>query len=323
MKPHRLLPTARMFFALWIVFAFLSTGAGYTQQKEGDTYPTRPVTFIIPYPPGAGKDLSSRLIAKEAEKFLGQPVVPVNKTGTAVGTAAIAVAKPDGYTIGISGHHASFLLPLLESVPYHPIRDFKHIMQFGSYNFGIVVKSDSPFKSFKELIAHARQNPGKVTWGAPPGGMAYFITDQIAKKENVQFTHIPYKGSPEMQPALLGGHIDFGVGDFSYSLVEAGQIRVLLVLREESAPEYPKTPVLKDVGYNDIPAPACIFIVAPKGTPDGIVKTLEAAFTKAWKEPAFVKGMKDLRMPIFYRDNKELDEYAARNFEFFTKYLKK
>ncbi len=311
-----------MAFVVFFSFLLLLAGSAYSQQKEV-SYPNRPVTFIIPYPPGAGTDLSCRLIAREAEKFLGQSIVPINKTGTAVGTAAIATAKPDGYTIGISGHHGSFLLPLLEKVPYDPVKDFKHIVQFGTYNMGVYLKADSPFKSFKEMIAYARKNPGKVSYGTSAGGMGFFVIDEIAKKENVQLTFVPFKGSPEVQPAVLGGHITFGVGDFNYSLLEAGRLSVLLILRPDRPSEYPQIPNLTDLGYADVPAPVCIFVLGPKGMPNEVVLKLEAAFTKGMKEPGFINGMKDLRMPIAYRNNKELDEFVARNSAFFSKYLKK
>lgn len=317
------MPKSRIFFVCLVGLVILFAVSGYSQQNGIDAYPSRPVTFIIPYPPGGGTELACRLMAKEAEKYLGQPIVTLNKTGTAVGTTAISVAKPDGYTLGVIGPQASFCLPFLENVPYHPVRDFKQIMQFGGINHGIIVTANSPFKNFGDLLAHARQNPGKVTWGAIPGGLPYIVTEQIATKEKVKLTHIPFRGPTEMEPALLGGHIHFGAGDFSYSLIEAGQTRLLLLLREEPAPEYPQAPVLKDLGYGDIPAPAGLYIVAPKSVPGSIARKLEGVFTKAARDPDFVKGMRNLRIPIVYRGSQELEEYVLRNYEFFRKYLKK
>jgi len=299
--------------------------AAYAQPAEVAKYPTRAVTFIDPITPGGPTDLAIRLIAKEAEKFLGQPVVVVNKTGGAgsIGIAAIAAAKPDGYTIGYAAHSGMYLIPLIEKVSYHPIKDFKQVMQFAGLNFGVVIKGDSQFKTFQDLITYARQNPKTLTCGTTgPNSMQYLIMEFIAKKENVQFTHISFKGNPEMQTALIGGHILFGAGDFNYSLVEAGQIRPILLLKEERTPEYPQVPVLKDLGY-DIPAPMCLNVVVPKGVPDAIVTKLEDAFTKAMKQPAFVKGMKeDLRIPIVHRNSKEMTVYAASTFEIYSKLVK-
>ncbi len=197
------------------------------------------------------------------------------------------------------------------------------IMQFGAFNMGVIVKADSPFKSFKDLIDFARQNPKKLTYGsAGTNSMQYIIMEQIAKREKIQMTHIPFKATAEAQTALLGGHILFAAGDFNFSLVDAKQARLLFLFREERATEYPQTPILKDFGY-DFPVPTFICAAGPKGLPDGIVKKLEDALTKGMKEPSFIKGMKeDLRLPIVHRGSRELNEYVAHNYDFYGKVLK-
>jgi len=215
------------------------------------------------------------------------------------------------------------VVPHLEKVPYHPLKDIKMIMQFGAFNMGVIVKSDSPFKSFKDLIAFGRQNSKKLTYGtAGTNSMQYIIMEQIAKKEKVQITHLPFKATVEAQTALLGGHILFAVGDFNYLLIEGGEARVLFLFREERAAEYPDTPIPKDFDY-DFPFPTFICAVGPKGIPDGIVGKLEDAFAKAMKEPTFIKGMKeDLRLPIVYRGGKELSDYVAYSYEAYGRMLK-
>ena len=311
-------------FFLFVVLILIFAGLGYTQEEEISKYPSRPITCIHPFPPGNMGDLAVRLISKEAENFLGKPIVILNKPGAAgtLGTAAIAVSKPDGYTIGNCQPSPMFVTPLLEKVPYHPIKDLKMILQYASFNIGVFVKADSPFRSFKDLIDYARQNPKKLTYGTPGvNSMPYFIMEQVAKKEKVQFTQIPFKAGSETQPALLGGHILFGAGEFNYSLLEAGQLRLLALFREEPAEEYPETPILKEVGY-DLPMPMPQTLGGPKGMPDEIVKKLEDAYTRAMKEPAFIKGMKDLRLPIRYRNSKELSDYVVYNYNYFAKLLK-
>jgi tripartite-type tricarboxylate transporter receptor subunit TctC len=312
-------------FFLCLAFSLLFTSAGYSEEQEVAKFPSRPITFIVPLPPGGPTDLAIRLISKEAEKFLGQPIVIISKPGgtLTIGIAAIAAAKPDGYTIGYAGHSGMFVVPLIEKVPYHPIRDLKPIMQFGGYNFGVIVKADSPFKSFKDMIVYARQNPKKLTYGTTgANSMQNIIMEQVAKKEGVQITHIPFKGTPEVQVALLGGHILFGAGDFNASLVEAGQIRPLLLLRDDRSAEYPKIPIIKDLGY-DIPCPMTINVFGPKGLPDGIALKIEDAYTRAMKEPAFIKGMtQDLLLPLVYRNHKDLADYTNHSYEVYVKFLK-
>ena len=297
----------------------------HAQEEDVARFPSRPVTYIQPYTAGVSADLAMRVISKEAEKFLGQPVVVVNKPGAAgaIGVAAIATAKPDGYTIGNTGHSPIFVIPYFEKVPYHPINDFKMVMQFASFNQGVIVKVDSPFKTFKDLIDFARRNPKKLTYGtAGTNSMQFIIMEQIAKRENVQITHIPFRATGEAQTALLGGHVLLAAGDFNYSVLESKEARLLVLFREERAAEYPQTPILKDFGY-DFPLPMLITVAAPKGTPDGIAKKLEDAFTKAMKEPAFMRAMReDLRLPIVYRGSKDLTEYIARNYELYGKFLK-
>jgi len=311
-------------FSLCIVTIFLFVGSGFSQEEEIAKYPSRPIECIHPYPPGSPGDLAIRLLSKQAEKSLGQPILIINKPGAAgaLGTAAIATSRPDGYTIGNAQPSPTFMLPLLENLPYHPLNDLTFIMQYACFNMGVIVKGDSPFKRFEDVLDYARQNPKKITYGTTGvKSITNIVMEQIAQKAQVQFTHIPFRSTVETQPALLGGHVTLAVGDFNYSLVEAGETRVLVLLREERAEEYPGIPILKDLGY-DIPMPMPHTLAGPKGIPEGIVKKLEEAYTKGMKEPQFIKGMRDLRVPIVYRNSKELTEYVTYNFNFFANLFK-
>ena len=306
-----------------LVFILSFVQAGRPEEADTAKYPSRPVTLIVAFSPGGTVDLGFRLLAKEAEKHLKQPIVVLNKAGGggSIGVAAVASAKPDGYTIGQTPGQTVFVMPFLEKLPFNPAKDLTYIMQFAEATFAVIVKSDSPFKRFSDLIAYARQNPKKLTYGTnAPTGIANLITEQIAKKEKVHLIHIPFKGSPEAQVALLGGHIAFTAGEFNYSLVESREIRVLALFAEKPRADYPQIPTLKELGY-DIPCPVFHTICGPKGMPDGIVKKLEDAFTKATKEPAFIKGVQELRIPIVYRNSKELTEYVSRNYEVFGKLI--
>ena len=315
--------TLLRFFGLCLAPIFLFAEWGFPQEDVAQ-YPSRPITFVMPSVAGSESDLAVRLISKEAEKFLGQPIAVVNKPGGSftIGLTAVATSKPDGYTIGYTAHSGMFLVPYMDKVPYHPINDVTQIMQFGYVNLAVVVKTDSPFKKFEDILAYARKNPKKVTYGSTGvGTIGALAMEQIAKKEGVQFTHIPFKGSPETQTALLGGHVLFGAGSLSYSLLESGQIRLLLLIAENRSPEFPTTPILKDLGY-EIPAPLFLNVAGPKGIPDEIAKKLEAAYTKAMAEPAFIKGMKELHVTIVHRNSKELSDYVAYNYEVYGKLLK-
>jgi tripartite-type tricarboxylate transporter receptor subunit TctC len=145
--------------------------------------------------------------------------------------------------------------------------------------------------------------------------------ETIAKQENVQMIHIPFKGTPESQSALLGGHVTAAVGDFVVDMVTSKQIRLLMMLREDKSEFHPDIPILKDLGYN-IPYAVLGVLMTQKAVPDAIVKKLEDAVIKAMKEPAFVKGMRDLRLTPAYRSGKEMDAYVAASYEYYNKTFK-
>jgi tripartite-type tricarboxylate transporter receptor subunit TctC len=260
-------------------------------------------------------------MAKELEKILGKPVVVENKPGAAlvIGTAAVATAKPDGYTIGFTGGPPLWFTPLLEKVPYDPLKDLRMVAQFGAFNSAVAVSGDSPFKTFKEMMNYARQNPKKVTCGTlGTNSITHIAFEEIAKQEGVQITHIPFKGSNESTTAVLGGHITFAGGDMPAGLLESGKLRLLLILKSEKSAEYPDVPTAKELGYN-IFHDVIIAIITPKAVPDAIVKKLDDAVVKAMKEPSFLKGMKELNMPVVYHSSKELDVSTAQSYEYFKK----
>jgi tripartite-type tricarboxylate transporter receptor subunit TctC len=301
-------------------FVLLLTQTGVAQE-DVSKYPSKPITYISPAPPGTGIDLSTRLMARELEKILGKPVVVENKPGAAlvIGTSAVATAKPDGYTIGFTGGPPLWFTPLLEKVPYDPLKDLRMVAQFGAFNSAVAVSGDSPFKTFKDLMNYARQNPKKVTCGTlGTNSITHIAFEEIAKQEGAQITHIPFKGSNESTAAVLGGHITFAGGDMPASLLESGKLKLLLILKSEKSVEYPDVPTAKELGYN-IFHDVIIAIIAPKAVPDAIVKKLDDAVVKAMKEPSFLKGMKDLNMPVVYHNSKELDVSIAQSYEHFKK----
>ena len=313
---------------LQILFCFIScylfTGTGYSQVTEITKYPTKAITFISPMQPGSGMDLACRLICNATEKYLGQRVVMVNKPGATftIGTAAIASSKPDGYAIGMPGPPAVFMASQIEKIPFHALKDLKWIMQFGYFNFGVIVKNDSSFKSFKDVVEYSRQNPKKLINGCGGiGGIGHTLMEQVAMKEGVKVTHMPFKGGPDTEKALLGGHIHIMTGDINYSLLEAGQTRLLALLAENRSVCYPQTPTLKELGY-EIPSSTILPIAGPKGLPEEIVKRLEEAFTKAMKEREFIDGMRRIRYTVAHRNSQELEDYVSRTYEAYTKLLR-
>ncbi len=314
-------PGRSLFFCVSIILILI--GSAYAQEDPAK-FPTRPINFIVPFSAGGSADVGFRLLGKEAEKYLGQPVVIVNKAGAGgtIGISAIASAKPDGYTIGHSPGQVLFVMSQLEKLPYDPIKDLTYIMQFVDIYFAIYVKGDSPFKSFEDLMAYGRKNPKKLVYGTnAPQSTAHVIMEYVTKKEGVQATHIPFRSSPEIQTAIMGGHLVAGACDFQHSLVEAGEIRLLAIMGERRSPDYPQVPSLKDFGY-EFPCPSMLAVTGPKGMPPEIVKKLEEALSKSMKAPAVVKGLKDLHLTAMYRNSEDFQRYAVNTYNTFTVLLK-
>lgn len=309
--------------------ALIAAGLSFLMLVPGvpvaqEAYPSRPITFIFPFPPGTPHEAVYRVLFEEAEKLLGQPIVIVNRTGAGftIAANAIARAKPDGYTIGYPGSSSLFLAPFLQDLPYHPLKDFQPIAQFSSVTFGVLVKGDSSFKTIRDLLAHGRQQPKKLTYGTNGNNtIQYFVMEQLLKNEASQLTHVPYRGAPDVYSALLGGHIDIGAVAPSHPLIESGQHRLLLVLADERAPQYPDVPSLKDLGH-DIPVPAFVGASGPVGLPPEIVKRLDDALGKATTSPSVVQRAQQLRIPLVYRNSKDLSDYIARCYEAYGRMVK-
>ncbi|OGP67857.1 MAG: hypothetical protein A2170_06040, partial [Deltaproteobacteria bacterium RBG_13_53_10] len=217
------------------------------------------------------------------------------------------------YTVGYLPTSGIFVLPHLEKVPYDTLKDFKPIIQYGAMNFGVIVQADSPYKTWKDLAEAGKKT--KLRYGhSGPRTLQAVVLNLMAKQEGFSFINIPYKGSPESQTALIGGHLDLAGGDFSYSLVEAGKIRPILMLADVRSPMYPNIQCLKDAGY-DYPVPVPFIVAAPKDTPAPIMKALEDAFTKAAKDPEYVKGVADIKLLTTYRSSAELASYISATYQ--------
>src|SRR5262249_41573017 len=198
------------------------------------SFPSRPITLICPWPAGGGTDLHLRKLGELASKHLGQPVIIENRPGGTGMNGPVTLAKtakPAGYTISQLAISA-YRMPYMQKVDWDPLADFSYIIGVSGYTFGIVVKSDSPLKSFQDLIAFARANPGKLSYGTPgTGSSLHLAMEEIAAKAGVQFLHVPFKGQADSAQALMGGHIMAQVDSTGWARqVDAGVFRLLATL---------------------------------------------------------------------------------------------
>jgi tripartite-type tricarboxylate transporter receptor subunit TctC len=264
----------------------------------GADFPTKPITIWIGWAPGGSTDVLARAMAPAAEKILGQPVVIENKPG---GTGALAMgllknARPDGYTLAGCTDTPFTRIPHTVGVKYNPLEDFTYITELGRSRIGVVVKADSPFKKFQDLIDYARKNPGQLTHGTPGvANTTHLAMEKLAQIEKVKMQHIFFQGSAPTITAILGGHVmcasTVAVGWIPH--VKAGTLRALLIYDPpEGIEQMPEIPTLKKLGYR-FEVPIFEVIAAPKGVPKPIADKLSAAFGEAMKSPQFQNVARD------------------------------
>jgi tripartite-type tricarboxylate transporter receptor subunit TctC len=280
-------------------------------------FPNKPLTLICPWPVGGSSDLVLRSFAEAAGKQLGQPMVIENKPGASgtLGAVAMVSARPDGYTL-TQTPITVFRLPHLQKVAFDPLKDITYIIGLTGYTFGVVVRSDSPWKTFKEFLDYAKENPGKVAYGTPGAGTSLHITmEEIAANLGIKFLHVPYKGASENIQALLGGHIQATVDSTGWApQVDSGRGRLLVTWGSERTKRWPTAPTLKDLGYG-IVSDSPFGIAGPKGMDPAVVKTLHDAFRRAMDDPNYVKTLERFDQPAIYMSGEEYTAYARKQFE--------
>jgi tripartite-type tricarboxylate transporter receptor subunit TctC len=290
-----------------------------------DNFPDKPIEFIVIFTPGGVTDLSMRAIAEIASKELGQPFVVINKGGAggSIGTAAIAKAKPDGYTVGSLSVTPMEVQPHLTKLSYDPIKEIVPIMQYGEYPQGIAVKADSPFNTLKDLIEYSKKNPGKVSYGTTAvGGTQHIMMERIAGEAGVKWIHVPFKGDAPAVTALLGGHITATALSGAFPQAKAGNAKILAVFNAKRLSEFPNVPTLQELGYN-LSMSNYLAIGAPAGVPKDRLEKLGKAFKNAMKDPYFLENMKKLSIEVDYKSSNELERMIREGYKMHGELIKK
>ena len=285
--------------------------------RAADEYPARPITFICPWPAGGTADASMRAICEVAGRLLKQPVTVDNRAGAAgmIGAQAIANAKADGYTIGqipISVTRFS----QLGTLKADPRKDFTYLARTSGQTFGIAVLPQSKFKTLKDMVAHAKANPGKVTYAhAGVGGATHVGMEEFAMAAGIQLNAIAYKGGSAALNDTLGGQVDMLADSSSWAPhVEAGKLRLLATWGEERTPRFKDTPTLKELGY-DVVVDAPNGIGAPKGLPPEIEKKLRDAFRTAVMSEEFKAVAARIDAPVMYLDGPDYEKYVMATYD--------
>jgi tripartite-type tricarboxylate transporter receptor subunit TctC len=305
------LPTLRR--ALLLAAAGAALAAPFGSTHAADAYPSRPITLIVPWPAGGSTDRHHRVLAEIASKYLGQNIIIENKPGAGgtLGPSTMALtAKPDGYTI--SQYPMGMLrIPHMQKVQWSPINDFTFIIGVSGYTFGFVVRSDSPYKTFKEYIEAARKQPGKIDYGSTGIGTSpHLLMEELSDNAKVQLNHIPFKGNADQMQALMGGHVMAASDATGWDkFVDAGQMRLLLTFGENRTKRWPQVPTAKDLGYGVV-SQSPYGLVGPKGMDPAIVKTLHDAFKKAMDDPKHLEVLATLNQDMWYRTGEQYKSWA-------------
>lgn len=268
-------------------------------------FPTKPITLIVPFPAGGPTDLAMRALGDAASKHLGQPVIVENKAGGAgtVGPATMAAtAKPDGYTIS-QMPITVYRLPLMQETTWKP-DDFSYIIHLTGYVFAHIAAADTPFKTWADVVEYAKKNPGKVTYGSSgTGGSPHLGTEQVAEKDGIKLTHVPFKGAAELHAAVAGGHVMVGAGGASSKqIVDAGKARFLNVWTAKRQKSFPEVPTLQEIGYPFV-IDSPFGIAGPKGMDPKVVQKLHDAFKKAIEDPAVIETLDRFEMVPNYKNS--------------------
>lgn len=273
-------------------------------------YPEKSITMYCVFSPGGSMDASARALATEAEKILGQPIVIVTKDGGGgtVGLSVLATDKPDGYTLAAATSSQIMRHPLDRKVTYKPLASFTPIYVYALPPTGLMVMPDSPFKTLKDLVEHARKNPGQVKYAtAGVGTPMHLIMELIARKEKIRWVHVPYKGTAPANTALLGGHVD-AVSSGDVNMAISGQLRPLLMYTKDRYNRFPDVPTSVELGYgyyND----TLFSVFGPAGMDPAVVKKLEDAFEKALDGPAWAKVVEAFGLMTFKMKSEEYKKF--------------
>jgi tripartite-type tricarboxylate transporter receptor subunit TctC len=254
---------------------------------QGESFPQRPITLWVPWPAGGSTDLSLRVLAEIAGRHLGQRIVIENRGG-AGGTLVMPIlqhAAPDGYTIA-QLPQTVFRAPHTQKVGWDPIRDVTPIIQISGYTFGIVVATNSPFRTLDDLFAFARERPGELSIGTNGiGTTPHVVLEELFTARGLRYLHVPYKGTAEQMLAVASGQLMAGANTTGFApYVDAGKLRLLVTFGESRTRRWPQVPTLRELGF-PIVAMSPYGIGGPRGLPAPIVATLHDALKRALFDP--------------------------------------
>jgi tripartite-type tricarboxylate transporter receptor subunit TctC len=284
----------------WVLTALLCSAVLVLLAQVGgssaqpDNYPSRPITIIIPFPPGGSSDTVTRLVAQKLAENLKANVVIENRGGGGGVPAAIATKQlaADGYTLFLANNGLFAIMPALTAdIRFDPIKDFQPITPLFSFPSVLVVPSGSPARTVKELVALARSKPGGLNYASQGvGSGGHILGEMFRLKAGVPMVHVPYRGAGPAINDLVAGNVDYLFSSYVSAIgqVQAGRLRLLAWTATKRSPALPDVPTMAEAGYPGVELEIWQGIVAPAGTPAAVVRKLNAEFVKAAKAPDVV-----------------------------------
>ncbi len=301
--------------------AALALGAGMAAMPAlgQPRFPGRAIRIFVPFPPGGTTDTQMRALAEGAARRLGQPVVIENKPGAGGTLGATTLAqgtRPDGYTLSVMPNSVFRVPVMMARPPYDPMTDFTWVIRLVGYTFGIVVRADAPWQTLAELLADARANPGKISYGTPGVATLDVTMEQIARMAGgIRWLHVPFRGGADNMQALLGGQIDVAAESSVWAeLVRDGRLRLLASWGEQRPPRFRMAPTLREAGI-DIVNASPYGLAGPRGMAPEVVRTLHDAFRDSLQDPAHLAVLERFDMPLMYADGAAYARYAREFYE--------
>ena len=263
---------------------------------HAQSYPTKPITLIVPFPPGGPTDLVARVLAQTMSGQMGQQIIVDNRGGANgnIGSAAVAKAAPDGYTVLYNTSSITLSPALYKSLPYDVQRDLAPVGLTATVPLGLVVNPAIPANNVKEFIAYAKANPGKLSYGsAGNGNITHLGAFQFLQANGIQAVHIPYKGSAPADADLVGGQIQFMTDTINSvaGFVREKRLRLLAVTTTKRTSLFPDTPTMAESGLPGFDVSAWQGLMVPANTPEPIIKRLNAEMGKALQNPEVLKKL--------------------------------
>lgn len=272
------------------------------------SFPSKPVRMVVPFPPGNASDVAARALADKLGQRIGQPVIVENKAGAAgaVGAEFVAKAPPDGHTLMITSLSPIVISPhIAKTLPYDPLKDFVPVARVGYTGMILVVPTSFPVNTVPELIAYAKNNPGKLSYASVGAGTLSMLTMEVFKKSTqLDILHIPYKGSAQAMTDLIGGTVPlmFDGMTSSYTHVKSGKLKALAISAGKRSELAPEIPTLRDTGISsllDVSVDGWTGIFAPAGTSPTLVNYLNQEINKVLEDPEFKKRANGQSLDVY------------------------